>query len=180
MRIRFIELAAPLREGGLEKAAADMAHYLNEAGAEVIREGDPVGIEADVDLVHFHGLWSPAHYRMARICWRRRIPTLVSPHGMLEPWAWRHRRWKKWPYFHLLEKRRLQRSTALLATAPEEAGHLRAFFPDVPVETLPLGIEPEVHPDYDAARTALGWAPEERVLLYLSRVHPKKNRCRCL
>ncbi len=175
MRVRFIELAEPLREGGLEKAAADMAHYLSHVGIEVVRGEGSLGTLKGFDLVHFHGLWSPLHYRVGREVRRLGLPVVISPHGMLEPWAWKHRRWKKWPYFHLFEKRRLRAANALLATAPEEAANLKAFFPDVPTETLPLGIEPEARPDYETARELLGWEAGERILLYCTRIHPKKG-----
>jgi glycosyltransferase involved in cell wall biosynthesis len=175
MKIRFIELAEPLREGGLEKAAADMAHTLKQAGARVVRDDTLREIAGDTDIVHFHGLWAPGHLKLAAACRKRRIPVVVSPHGMLEPWAWKHRRWKKWPYFHLFEKRRLGRATALLATAEAEGGNLAKFFPSSRIDVLPLGIEPEVQPDFQAARDQLGWPAEETVLLYLSRVHPKKG-----
>ncbi len=175
MRIRYMELPEPLREGGLEKAAADLARYLGEAGVEVLRGPGPVDAFGPVDLVHFHGMWSPGHYRAAGFCRSRGLPHVVSPHGMLEPWAWRHRLWKKWPYFHLVERRRLGRADALLATAAAEADNLRRFFPRQRIEVLALGVEPEAAPDYDGARRALGWPPGERVLVYLSRVHPKKG-----
>lgn len=175
MNVRFVELAEPLREGGLEKAAADMAKYLQEAGVDVTREDHSPEEVAQADLVHFHGLWSPAHYRLARACRKAGKPFIVSPHGMLEPWAWRHRRWKKWPYFHLIEKRRLKDADCLLATAAQESTNLRAFFPASRIETLPLGVDPDMSPDYARAREKLGWAPGERVLLYLSRIHPKKG-----
>lgn len=175
MKVRYIELKEQLRTGGLEKAAADMANYLNESGLEVVRgEHEPI-LDDSYDLVHFHGLWSPAHYKLARQCWKRHLPTVVSPHGMLEPWAWRHRRWKKWPYFHLIEKKRLMKADAILATADAEKENLHKFFPDSNIAVLTLGIEPDVGPDFKNARKGLGWNEEERVLLYLSRVHPKKG-----
>ena len=49
------------------------------------------------ELVHFHGLWQPNHLAAYRECKRRRLPYLISPHGMLEPWAYRSKLWKKWP-----------------------------------------------------------------------------------
>jgi len=94
---------------------------------------------------------------------------------MLEPWAWRHKWWKKWPYFHLVEKRFLTRASALLATAAPEAERLRKFIPRQRIEALPLGMTSDARPDYENARQLLGWAPEERVLLYLSRIHVKKG-----
>jgi glycosyltransferase involved in cell wall biosynthesis len=175
MKIRFCELAEPLREGGLEKAAADMATYLNLRGVEVVRSDQPVATGEDFDLVHFHGLWSFSHYKLARRLAGHGIPYVVSPHGMLEPWAWRHRRWKKFPYFHLIEKHRLRAASSILATAGPEAQNIRGFFPSQPIDILPLGIETDYGPDYESARQQLQWKPEEKVLLYLSRVHPKKG-----
>ena len=124
MRVRFIELPESLRIGGLEKAAADLAHYLGTVNVEVVRGtwgGEPLD---SYDLVHFHGLWSPVHLKAARQCRALGKPCIVSPHGMLEPWAFRHRKWKKWPYFHLFEKQRLLRAEALLATAEAEAARI--------------------------------------------------------
>jgi len=175
MKIQFVELPEHLRLGGLEKAAQDLATFLCEAGMQVVRGAGKDLLKEGPDLVHFHGLWSPDHYRIAGLCKKQGFCTVVSPHGMLEPWAWKHRWWKKWPYFYLLEKRRLRNADALLATAPEEAINLRRFFPSAQITAIPLGIEPIESPGYASTRESLGWGPEERVFLYLSRVHPKKG-----
>ena len=59
--------------------------------------------------------------------------------------------------------------------AAQEAGRLRGFLPGQRIETLPLGLTGDAKPDYDSARGQLGWADEERVLLFLSRIHVKKG-----
>ena len=44
-------------------------------------------LDADLDVLHVHGLWmymSIAAWRWARATGR---PYVVSPHGMLDPWA---------------------------------------------------------------------------------------------
>src|SRR5436305_199283 len=48
------------------------------------------------DLVHLHGLWT--YGSVAVQIWKRRTgnPVVVSPHGMLDRWALRHRALKKW------------------------------------------------------------------------------------
>ena len=172
MRIHFLQPPAEQRIGGLDAAIQGLRAALEALGAGV-DEAAPDG-QGD-EIVHFHGLWQPAHARAARDCRARGIPCLVSPHGMLEPWAWRHKRWKKWPYFHLVEKRWISRADALLATAPGEARRLREFFPRQRIETLPLGMTGDARPDYENARRKLQWLPEERVLLFLSRIHVKKG-----
>src|SRR5690348_7525600 len=41
------------------------------------------------DLIHLHGLWT--YGSIATRIWRRKTgkPTVVSPHGMIDPWALR-------------------------------------------------------------------------------------------
>jgi glycosyltransferase involved in cell wall biosynthesis len=172
VRVHFFQPGAEQRIGGLDAAIQGLRSALLALGA-VVDEQPPDGKGGEI--AHFHGLWQPAHARAANACAARGIPFVVSPHGMLEPWAWRHKRWKKWPYFHLLEKRWIGRAQALLATAPGEARRLREFFPRLRIETLPLGLTGDAHPDYENARRNLNWRPEERVLLFLSRIHVKKG-----
>src|SRR4051812_23263111 len=52
-------------------------------------------IDADLQLVHAHGLWM--YPSLANRRWSKRTgrPYLISPHGMLDPWALRNSRWRK-------------------------------------------------------------------------------------
>lgn len=173
MRIHFAEPPAALSIGGLDAAIRALESALQKAGCEVIcnraEEAEPD------DVVHFHGLWQPAQARLSRTLSRRGVAMVVSPHGMLEPWAWHHKRWKKWPYFWLIERAHLRRAFCLLATAPSEARNIAQRISSVRLETLPLGFTGEARPDYAAARARLGWAADETVLLFLSRLHVKKG-----
>ncbi|HSI15397.1 MAG TPA: glycosyltransferase [Chthoniobacter sp.] len=173
MKLVFCVPPPAQRVGGLDSAIQSLRRALDNLGVEV-SEALPAALEAGT-LVHFHGLWQPAHARLAKQCIAQGIPYVVSPHGMLEPWAWRHKWWKKWPYFHLVEKGYLSRARALLATAAPEAERLRKFLPRQRIEPLPLGLTSSARVDYERARQHLGWKPEERVLLFLSRIHVKKG-----
>ena len=172
MKVLFFTPPAGQRIGGLDAAIDGLRGALERRGIEV---GGELPAHGGAGAAHFHGLWQPTHARLARECRARGIPCVVSPHGMLEPWAWRHKWWKKWPYFHLVEKRHLTRAKALLATAPQEAGRLRGFLPGQRIERLPLGMTGSAKPDYQRARGHLGWPADERVLLFLSRIHAKKG-----
>jgi len=171
--IYFYQPAAEKRAGGLDAAIHDLRRAVEKSGCNVKTNAalPPAGSDA---VVHFHGLWQFAHTRLSRECVKRGLPSVVSPHGMLEPWAWKHKGWKKRPYFWLFERGHLSRVSALLATSEEEASHLRRFFPEQKIEVIPLGLTGDARPDYEKARAALDWR-EEWVLLYLSRIHPKKG-----
>lgn len=172
MRIGYFIPPAPLRAGGLDLAIGSLARELPPAGLEILVEP---GTLDGLDAVHLHGLWQPRFFRLANECRTRGLRYVVSPHGMLEPWAWRHRWWKKWPYFYLRERSVLNRAGALLATSGIEARNLQRFRFRPSVVTLPLGISSLARDDYEDARASLNWGRHEFVLLYLSRLHPKKG-----
>jgi glycosyltransferase involved in cell wall biosynthesis len=173
MKVSFFAPPAEQRVGGLDAAVNGLSSALIHRGISVVSESG--GGADDADIAHFHGLWQPSFPTRARACRKRGTRIVVSPHGMLEPWAWRHKWWKKWPYYQLRERSFIRAADCILATAQSEAARLRARFPHTRVETLSLGMTGDVGPDYANARQRLGWAPEETVLLFLSRFHPKKG-----
>jgi hypothetical protein len=95
---------------------------------------------APVDLIHDNGLWLPHNHQLAAFSARAGIPRLVSTRGMLEPWALRHKRWKKRLAWALYQRRDLQRAACLHVTAAPEAGHVRRLGLGVPVHLVPIGV----------------------------------------
>jgi len=172
LRLAFFVPPPDQRVGGLDLAINTLREALQATGLTV--EIDPAHID-NFDIVHFHGLWQPRFISIAKDCRCSRKPYIVSPHGMLEPWAWRHRWWKKWPYFLLVERRFLEGAAAILATSQIEEEHLRHFRFKTPLATIPFGLASDFQENYAAARSELGWSDNEFVLLYLSRIHPKKG-----
>lgn len=174
MKILFYELPEPLRVGGLETYCRSLEAALIRKGIPVEREADPTTCKSGDTVAHFHGIWDRGYLKRSKQLRAAGIPYVTSPQGMLEPWPRRYKAWKKWPYFHLFERRRTA-GGAVLATAEQEASRLGAFFDPRQIHVLPLGIEAEWTPDYAAARAQLGWCPEEKIVLYLSRIHEKKG-----
>lgn len=174
MTIHFAEPPAAKRIGGLDAAIRGLESALQRRGIEV-KTGSAHEAKRG-DVVHFHGLWQYDHAKLSSELAARGVSIVVSPHGMLEPWAWQHRWWKKWPYYWAVERRHLHRAKAVLATATPESVRLKQMLGNQRVVALPLGLTDEsAFPDYDAARKRLGWEPDETVFLFLSRLHPKKG-----
>ena len=162
--------------GGLDAAIDALVASLRDGGQRTVEvAAEPESPPEGADIHHFHGLWHPWHSRLANTLVSTGRRYVVSPHGMLEPWAWRHKLWKKLPYYLLLERRYLAQAHALVATAEPEAANLRERFPKSTVAAIPLGLTSDRGPDYARARAQLGIDDRLANLLYLSRLHEKKG-----
>ena len=171
MRIRFVTPPKAKQVGGIEHAVEGLREALQRQGVEVLQGGN---LDDTHTVHHFHGLWDRSHSRLAARLRQLGRPYVVSPHGMLEPWAFRHRRWKKLPYFWLIERHFLAGANTLFVTSEMEAEHLVRVIRHSCIEVLPLGCRDRRSPDYIQARQSLGWS-EERIILYLSRIDVKKG-----
>ena len=136
-------------------------------GAATVSENPP---EADwrPDVVHLHALWTPWLLRPYLWAKRRGIPVVWSPHGMLTEWALAQGTLKKRAALTLYQWHALNGSNLLHATAQSEVDDLRRQRLYGPAVIVPLGATlPSTPPPPYAAR--------ENIVLFLSRVHPKKG-----
>jgi glycosyltransferase involved in cell wall biosynthesis len=172
MILHFHEPPPAQRVGGLDAAIRSLQSALEKAGHTILV--NPTKTDG-ANVAHFHGMWQPGFPSIARRYRENGVPYVVSPHGMLEPWAWRHKRWKKLPYWHLIERRWVSRAALVLATAAAEKNRLREHLPKTRIESVPLGLTGIARSDYPTARAKLGWTEDETVLLFLSRIHEKKG-----
>ncbi len=124
----------------------------------------------DLDLVHDAGIWMPSNHVVTVETRRASVPLIVSPRGMLEPWALGYRAWKKQAAWLLFQRRDLTRARALHATSAMELEGMRAAGLRQPVAVIPNGVE--LPPDAFSARSG---PSAMRTALFLSRVHPKKG-----
>jgi len=123
-----------------------------------------------VDILHAHGIWQRHHHTVAQDGSRKSIPRIVSPRGMLEPWAINHKKLKKKIAWHLYQKRDLQSADGLHATAQSEAIQLRKLGLTPPILEAANGVDvPATFNPTDATQT------DTKTALFLSRIHPKKG-----
>jgi poly(glycerol-phosphate) alpha-glucosyltransferase len=125
------------------------------------------------DLVHTHGIW--AFTSSDVVAWSDgRRPYIVSPHGMLDPWALSLSRWKKWLGSVLFESRHLAGASCLHALNEAEARAIRGFGLRAPIAVIPNGIDVPTMLHAEVYRRRADESLH-RELLYLGRLHPKKN-----
>jgi len=123
-------------------------------------------IAADLDCLHLHGIWM--YPSRAATLWARQTgrPYLVSPHGMLDPWITARGRWKKTLARAGYERASWRAATHLHALTPSEARAITA-------ETR--RTDSLVIPNAGPPPAAFRAAPRTEEVLYLGRIHPKKN-----
>lgn len=130
------------------------------------------------DILHQHGIWTA----LSRVTnyWRSGCgyPTVIAPHGSLEAWALKRSRWKKRLALKAYEWKNLSEATCLHALSLNEARSFRSFGLAGPIAVIPNGISDEWLSsvgDATSFRRKFGIAEEHRVMLFLSRITPKKG-----
>ncbi|MES2450831.1 MAG: glycosyltransferase [Pseudomonadota bacterium] len=123
------------------------------------------------DALHLHGLWN--HTSIAAHSWNRKNSgaLVISPHGMLDPWAQRNSQIKKRVAKWAFENANLRSAGVLRALCWAEADAIEALGLGVPIAVIPNGIS---LPAADYVPTQPVDVTRKR-LLFLGRIHPKKG-----
>jgi poly(glycerol-phosphate) alpha-glucosyltransferase len=130
---------------------------------------------AELDVLHLHGLWtysSVASRGWSKMHGRR----LVSPHGMLDPWALNNARFKKRVAALLFERRNVNDAALVHALCEQERAAIRDFGYRGPVATIPNGVFLEgKRKNYNIPDWRKRLPEGAKALLFLGRIHPKKG-----
>ncbi len=133
---------------------------------------------AEFDVVHSHGLWMWSDYLAFASARGARKPHLISPHGMLEPWALSNSARKKKLMRSLFQNRALKGARVLHALCEAEARTMRELGLQNPIAVVPNGVnlsEFAALPAPDEFDAQFPAAKDHRVLLFMARLHPKKG-----
>lgn len=131
------------------------------------------------DIVHIHGVWAYSTYAAARAAKDAGVPYIICPQGMLTSYSWGQKRLKKQLYWSLIERRTIAESAAFHVTSTDEADDVQELRGDAIFSVIPHGVEESAFtvPRQHAFLHALcgGNAKGLPILLFLSRLHPKKG-----
>ena len=133
---------------------------------------------SDAEIIHSHGLWMWSDRVADAVARQKCVPHVVSPHGMLEPWAMRNSARKKQLMWRLFQGRALSHARCLHALCDAERVSMRDLGLTNPIAVVPNGVnlsEFENLPapaEFDASFPVV---KNRRVLLFMARLHPKKG-----
>jgi glycosyltransferase involved in cell wall biosynthesis len=124
----------------------------------------------EYELVHDNGLWRLENLSCWRAAMELGLPYLLSTRGMLEPWSLGHKKWKKRLARNLYQDRILVSASMFHATSMDEARNIRGLGFSQPIAVIPNGIDQPISLVRPRTEKA-----SDKIVLFLSRVHPKKG-----
>jgi glycosyltransferase involved in cell wall biosynthesis len=152
---------------------------LAEAGAKIVTVGpyrgplaDADGMRTaagsatdDADIAHLHGVWESLLASVATQCRKRRIPYIVRPCGMLDPWSLARHAFRKRLLLWWRGRRMLDGAAAMHYVSRSEARLAEPLRLRPHALVVPNGVEMPAPSD----------VPREHMVLFLGRVDRKKN-----
>ena len=125
--------------------------------------------DLSADVVHINGCWQPQLLFFQKAAQSLRIPVVLSPHGMLEPWIVKRHYWtRKWPAIQLYQRGLVKRANYLHATADTEKDNLLRLGWNPRIAVIPNAVNIEELPIKD------NWSLKRRIV-FMSRLHVKKG-----
>ncbi len=159
--LRPVRVLGPQRLGFSPALSAELARLAGEA-----------------DIIHSHGMWMFPNWAAGWTARRRGIPLVVAPHGTLDPWALTNPTLRKKLAWYFLDRRVVRRAACLQALSLGEAKALQRLPFQVPIAHIPNGVrlkDYENLPPPEAFGEIFPTAAHHKLLLFLSRFHPKKG-----
>lgn len=132
-------------------------------------------LQSDADVLHVHGMWEYNSFIALNWFKLKNKPYIISPHGMLNKWSLKSSSLKKKLLLLIIERKYLKNASLVHALNLEEYDQIRDIGLKNPVCIIPNGVN---LPNDESINTPnwFNMIPKYRKnLLYLGRLHPKKN-----
>lgn len=128
-------------------------------------------------VIHVHGLWMYPGVLARKIADATGAVRIVSPHGMLEPWALHNSGWKKRLAAWAFERQNVRTAACIHATSSMEAQSIRLAGYRNAIAVVPNGVVvPALRPGERSPTSDLRPPTSDlHRALFLSRIHPKKG-----
>ena len=129
------------------------------------------------DLLHIHAIFSYPSTAAMIIARSKGIPYIVRPLGQLCEWPLLQSAFKKRLYLKLIERANLNHSQGLHLTSEQEEKESAKLRLDCPSFVIAHGLDfaSPLENARQQLRSRFNLSEDEKIVLYLSRIHPKKG-----
>lgn len=131
------------------------------------------------DIVHIHANWRYHMLAAAQCAAAYRIPFIVSPHGNLDAYCYRQKRYFKLPYFTLFEHKWFNQAAAIHCCSEMELKEVSAWPIEARNFVVPNPVEDRLlkqPPDFEALnRQVPQLRDNHKVISFLARFNPVKR-----
>lgn len=132
---------------------------------------DLIGLLEDYapDIIHVQGIWTYHSYAAYKYK-KKHLDTkvVITPRGMLDPWALQNNGWKKKIVEQLYELSNLRNADCLHALCRSEYNSMRLLGLKNPIAIMPNAYNLPNNLTFNRDH-------EKRVMLFVGRIHPKKG-----
>ena len=184
MRVEHLIHSLDPRTGGVFSAVQKLSDALSELGVESVLNANPKEISRSprTRLVA-HGLWQWPGVQANQLYHSHKIPYVVYPHGMLDPWfkkTYPLKHIKKQLYWWWRQAKIMHDAKAVCFTTDEELQLARCTFFPYRCEQHVTGLGVNQPPCMNDVQMTEFFSrfpklKNRRLLLYLGRFHPKKG-----
>lgn len=131
---------------------------------------------SEFDIAHIHALFSPISTAAATVARYKNLPYILRPLGTLDPADLLKKKQLKKIYAALWERHNLAGAAAIHFTSVQEAKISERFGTRTEDLVIPLGVRPPLaRKKHDRVRADLGIADQQLLILFMSRIDPKKG-----
>lgn len=129
------------------------------------------------DLVHIHAIFSFSSTYAMWLCRKRKVPYITRTIGQLETWSLQQSAARKKLYLALIERKNLNCASCIQFTSESEKSQASATVKPKRTAVLPLGVNLPALSNETKQTVFQQWQlnTELPVILFLSRLHPKKG-----
>lgn len=127
---------------------------------------------ASADVVHLHGIYSPATALGGLLARRAGVPYVLQLHGAATDYDYARKRWKKEPYDRLVQRRLVAGAAAVIAMTEMEAEQGARAFPMARMRIVPPPVVGD--PGEDRAPPE-GSSASNPTIGFLGRLNEKKG-----
>lgn len=132
----------------------------------------------DYDVVQTNAIFSLTNIPAYWACQWLKVPYIMTPHGMLEPWALSYKAWKKRLFYQLLEKPALNKAQAIQVLASPEAENIKKLRVKSSLNVVPNGIcSQDINKSIDKEIFYRQYphTRDKNLIIFLGRIDPKKG-----